>query len=68
MKFLIKLATIATYLIVCYFCINFIIHAIDRIDDFLSFTQVILTSGIIILVTALSGYFCVKIITDKDTE
>lgn len=68
MKFLIKLATIATYLIVCYFCINFIVYAIDRIDGFLSFTQVVLTSGIIILVTTLAGYFCVKIITDKDTE
>ena len=68
MKLLINLATLATYAIVCYFTISFLIHALNKVGDFMSGVQFVLTSAIIILVTALSGYFCVKIITDRDTE
>lgn len=68
MKILINLATLATYAIVCYFTVCFLIHAIGKVGDFMSGIQFVLTSAIIILVTTLAGYFCVKIITDKDTE
>jgi hypothetical protein len=66
MKILINLATLATYAIVCYFTISFLIHALSKVGDFMSGIQFVLTSAIIILVTALSGYFCVKIIIYKD--
>jgi hypothetical protein len=66
MKILINLATLATYAIVCYFTLCFLVHALGKVGDFMSGVQFVLTSAIIILVTMLSGYFCVKIITDKD--
>lgn len=66
MKLLINLATLATYAIVCYFTLCFLVHALGKVADFMSGVQFVLTSAIIILVTVLSGYFCVKIITDKD--
>lgn len=66
MKILINLATLSTYAIVCYFTLCFLVHALGKVGDFMSGVQFVLTSAIIILVTMLSGYFCVKIITDKD--
>lgn len=66
MKILINLATLATYAIVCYFTLCFLVHALGKVGDFMSGIQFVFTSAIIIIVTALSGYFCVKIITGKD--
>lgn len=67
MKTIINLMTLASYALVCYFTVNFLINAFIKISGFLSGFQFILTSAIILLVTILSGYFCYKIITEKDT-
>jgi hypothetical protein len=67
MKHLISLTCIVAYAIVTYFTANFILHSFSNADSLVSIVEATLTTLIILLVTLLAGYFCVKIITEKDT-
>ena len=67
MRHLINLICIALYAIVTYFTANFIIQCFSNADSLVGIAEAILTTLIILSVTILAGYFCVKIITEKDT-
>ena len=68
MRKLINFTCIAMYTIVMYFTINFLIKSFTDIDSILRFIEVLFTSVIITITATLVGYFCYKIIREKDTE
>lgn len=68
MKAIINFICIAMYTIVMYFTINFLIKSFTDIDSILRFIEVLFTSVVITIVATLVGYFCYKIIREKDTE
>lgn len=68
MRKLINFICIAMYTIVMYFTINFLIKSFTDIDSILRFIEVLFTSIIITITATLVGYFCYKIIREKDTE
>jgi hypothetical protein len=67
MRHIINLTCILMYAIVTYFTANFILNSFSNADSLVSIIEAMLTTLIILLVTLLAGYFCVKIITEKDT-
>jgi len=67
MRHIINLTCILMYAIVTYFTANFILNSFSNADSLVSIIEATLTTLIILLVTLLAGYFCVKIITEKDT-
>jgi hypothetical protein len=67
MRHLINLTCIALYAIVTYFTANFIIHCFSNADSLVGIAEAILTTLIILSVTILAGYFCYKIVVEKDT-
>jgi len=67
MRHIINFTCIAMYAIVTFFTANFIINSFSNADSLVSIIETILTTLIILSVTLLAGYFCVKIITEKDT-
>lgn len=67
MKNLISFICIAIYTLVAYYAMLFLINSFIKVDSMFTLVEVVFTSGIITIVTTLAGYFCYKIIREKDT-
>lgn len=67
MRQIINFTCIAMYAIVTYFTVQFIINSFSNADSLVSIVETLLTTLIILSVTLLAGYFCYKIVREKDT-
>jgi hypothetical protein len=67
MRQIINFTCIAMYAIVTYFTVQFLINAFSNADSLVSIIETLLTTLVIFAVTLLAGYFCYKIVREKDT-
>lgn len=67
MRQIINFICISMYALVTYYTMAFVTHSFSNADSLTNLFEVLLTTIIILAVTVLAGYFCYKIVREKDT-